>query len=61
MSFVAPVLQIGCQKHTVEEWAKISTKQIAVMDGKDGLAWWTIHGKPLLAICKGLMKAKGGK
>ena len=44
-------LQIGCQRHAVEEWAAFDDARIANMDGA-ALAFWTEWKAPLLALAK---------
>lgn len=44
--YTATILQIGCEKHTIEEWEKFTDDEISKMD--DGaLEWWT-KWKPII-------------
>ena len=45
------LIQIGCQRHTKEEWWRFTDKEILDMDGRDGLKWWKKWKPILMAIC----------
>lgn len=34
------VIQIGCERHLISEWAEFDDKRIAEMNGKDALKFW---------------------
>jgi uncharacterized protein YjbI with pentapeptide repeats len=40
ITYTSDVMQIGCQRHTIAEWASFSDAQIRAMDGVKALAWW---------------------
>lgn len=40
ITYTAEVMQIGCQRHSLAEWAEFSDAQIRAMDGSKALAWW---------------------
>ena len=44
-------IQIGCQHHSVEEWAGFDDRVIARMDS-DALAFWTQHKKTVLGLAE---------
>ena len=39
IGFTNKYLQIGCKRHTIEEWKNFSDEEIAKMD-KNALSWW---------------------
>ena len=41
ITYTAEIIQIGCQRHTHQEWAEFTDSQIRAMDGTKALAWWT--------------------
>ncbi len=41
VTYTAEVIQIGCQRHTHQEWAEFTDAEIRAMDGKKALEWWT--------------------
>jgi uncharacterized protein YjbI with pentapeptide repeats len=40
-------MQIGCERHTWDEWISFNDKRILEMDGKKALKWWRVN-KPIL-------------
>ena len=40
ISYTDTVMQIGCERHLISEWADFSDKKIADMDGKAALKFW---------------------
>ena len=40
ITYTSEILQIGCQRHTIEEWKNFNNKSILEMDGKRALEWW---------------------
>ena len=40
ITYTAEIIQIGCQRHTHQEWADFSDAQIRAMDGVKALTWW---------------------
>ena len=47
ITYTSKVIQIGCQRHTIEEWKKFDDKTIRKMDGKKALEWWN-KWKPII-------------
>jgi hypothetical protein len=47
VTYTAEVMQIGCQRHKLEEWWDFDDKRILEMDGKKALKWWRTW-KPIL-------------
>ncbi len=43
-------MQIGCELHTIEEWASFDDARIVQMDGKEALRFWRSHKSALLAL-----------
>ena len=41
ITYTSEVIQIGCQQHTIKEWANFSDAEIRAMDGKSALEWWS--------------------
>ncbi len=41
VTYTAEVIQIGCQRHTHQEWAEFTDAEIRAMDGNKALEWWT--------------------
>ena len=39
LTYTAEVMQIGCQRHTIEEWRNFDDETIERMDC-DALEWW---------------------
>ena len=46
VAYTAKHIQIGCEKHTIEEWYNFNDKTIEKMS-KDALSWWT-RWKPII-------------
>jgi hypothetical protein len=44
-------MQIGCQKHTHEQWENFTDTEISSMH-KEALPFWTTHRTALLALCE---------
>jgi len=40
ITYTSDVMQIGCERHTIAEWASFSDAQIRAMDGVKALARW---------------------
>ena len=40
ISYTDTVMQIGCERHLISEWADFSDREIADMDGKAALKFW---------------------
>ena len=40
ITYTSEILQIGCQRHTIEEWKNFDNKSILKMGGKEALEWW---------------------
>ncbi|MCP3681820.1 MAG: pentapeptide repeat-containing protein [bacterium] len=40
ITYTAEVMQIGCEKHTIEEWGEFDDTRILEMDGKTALKFW---------------------
>ena len=47
VTYTAEVMQIGCQRHKIENWWRFDDDIIIAMDGKRALKWWRIW-KPIL-------------
>jgi len=47
ITYTSKVIQIGCQRHTIEEWKNFNDRSILEMDGKEALQWWN-KWKPIL-------------
>ena len=45
-------MKIGCQVHSLAEWAAFDDAQIAAMDGKDALRFWRAHKDFLLGMAR---------
>jgi hypothetical protein len=43
-------MQIGCELHSLAEWAAFDNTRIARMDGKASRRFWDAHGSALLAL-----------
>ena len=41
ITYTADIMQIGCQRHPIADWAAFSYAQIRAMDGTKALAWWS--------------------
>ena len=46
ITYTSSNLQIGCQRHSIEEWQKFSDETIAKMDN-GALKWWA-KWKPII-------------
>jgi hypothetical protein len=44
-------MQIGCQKHSVSEWAAFTDDEINNMSPPDSLLFWVTHKTMLLGLC----------
>ena len=40
ITYTADLMQIGCQRHSLIEWANFSDAEIRAMDGAKALVWW---------------------
>ena len=47
ITYTSKIIQIGCQRHTIEEWKNFNDKKILEMDGKEALLWWN-KWKPII-------------
>ena len=47
VTYTDTIMQIGCQRHTIEEWFGFDNAKIAAMDGKAALKFWNAW-KPIL-------------
>ena len=47
ITYTSKIIQIGCQRHTIEEWKNFNNKSILEMDGKKALEWWD-KWKPII-------------
>jgi uncharacterized protein YjbI with pentapeptide repeats len=45
-------MQIGCELHTLADWATFDDRRIAEMDGRDALRFWKAHKVALLALAE---------
>ena len=43
-------MQVGCELHTLAEWAEFDDARIVQMDGKNALRFWRAHKIALLAL-----------
>ena len=43
-------MRIGCQLHSLADWAAFTNRDIVEMDGKDALLFWRRHKAMLLAL-----------
>jgi len=43
-------IQIGCELHTVPDWAAFDDERIVKMDGKTALTFWRAHKAAILAL-----------
>jgi hypothetical protein len=43
-------MQIGCELHSLHEWAEFNDSEIVGMDGRDALRFWRAHKSALLAL-----------
>ena len=49
VTYTAEVMQIGCQRHSIDLWRKSDPRWIAAMDPK-ATEWWAKFGPTILAI-----------
>ena len=47
ITYTSKIIQIGCQRHTIEEWKNFNNKSILEMEGKRALEWWN-KWKPII-------------
>ncbi|MGX8249529.1 hypothetical protein, partial [Escherichia coli] len=47
IGYTHDTMQIGCQRHLIDEWWKFSDEEISRMDSQ-ALAWWKVW-KPILS------------
>ena len=40
ITYTSDVLQIGCERHLISEWAEFDNARIVQMDGKNALRFW---------------------
>ena len=40
ITYTADILQIGCDRHAISDWANFDDHRIAKMDGKSALKFW---------------------
>jgi uncharacterized protein YjbI with pentapeptide repeats len=40
ITYTADILQIGCERHPIENWRTFDSRRIAAMDGKCALKFW---------------------
>jgi hypothetical protein len=45
-------MQIGCQLHSLADWAAFDDRQIAEMDGRDALRFWRENKDALLGMAR---------
>ncbi len=45
-------MQIGCELHTLADWATFDDRRIAEMGGRDALRFWKAHKTALLALAE---------
>lgn len=45
-------MQIGCELHSLADWATFDDRRIAEMDGRDALRFWKAHKTALLALAE---------
>jgi len=45
-------MQIGCELHTLAEWADFDDARICGMDGRDALRFWRAHKDALLSLAR---------
>ena len=50
ITYTADVIQIGCKRHTHQEWADFTDDQIRQMDGVKAVEWWAKYKAWLLEI-----------
>ena len=47
-------LQVGCEKHSWDEWLSFDNKRIIEMDGRQASKWWAVNKPILTAIRKSI-------
>ena len=47
IAYTSEVIQIGCQRYTIEQWNSFNNNEILKMDGHKALEWWN-KWKPIL-------------
>ena len=45
-------MQIGCELHSLAEWAAFDDARIVAMDGRDALRFWRDHKDALLSLAR---------
>ena len=45
-------MQIGCELHSLAEWAEFDDARIVAMDGRDALRFWRDHKEALLSLAQ---------
>jgi hypothetical protein len=45
-------MQIGCELHSLAEWAAFDDTRIVAMDGRDALRFWRDHKEALLSLAR---------
>ena len=45
-------MQIGCELHSLAEWAEFDDARIVAMDGRDALRFWRDHKDALLSLAR---------
>jgi len=45
-------MQIGCELHSLAEWAAFDDARIVAMDGRDALRFWRDHKEALLSLAR---------
>ncbi|MDE2202700.1 MAG: hypothetical protein KGJ38_08230 [Burkholderiaceae bacterium] len=52
VSILDTTMRIGCQRHSLAEWAAFDDRRIAEMDGRTALRWWAEHKEELLQLAR---------
>lgn len=47
IAYTSEILQIGCERHKIEEWWEFDEEHIEEMDGEEAIFWWR-EWKPIL-------------
>lgn len=50
-------MQVGCERHSWDDWESFDDKSILEMDGKKALEWWH-ENKPILIAIRNNIKVK---
>ena len=45
-------MQIGCELHSLADWATFDDERIVLMDGREALRFWRAHKDALLALAR---------